>query len=121
MQLTNLVLLELISKKDIASLQQKIKRIPLLKYEYLGSFPSDYVSLLPPETFAIINTQPNKLQGEHRILIVRSRHQMNFADSLAGQKYSFLKKQYKLIMRKFKQTQPTFYGFYTTNAAFHDF
>ena len=39
-----------VSKMDIASLQKTIKCIPLLKYRYLGSFPSDYVSIPPKGT-----------------------------------------------------------------------
>ena len=31
---------------------------------YRGSFPSDYVPALDDDTFAIINTQPSKMQGE---------------------------------------------------------
>ena len=53
------------SKMDNVSLQQKINRIPLLKYRYSGSFPSNYVPTLDNETFAIINTQPSNMQGEH--------------------------------------------------------
>ena len=47
------------------ALQQINNRIPLLKFRYLGSFPSDYVPTLDNDTFAIINTQPSRMQGEH--------------------------------------------------------
>ena len=50
----------------------------------------------PNETFAIINTQPSNIQGEHWIMIAHSRHQLHFADSLGGEKKSFFKQQYKL-------------------------
>ena len=53
------------TKMDNISLQQKINRIPLLKYWYRGSFPSDYVPTLDNDTFAIINTQPSNMQGQH--------------------------------------------------------
>ena len=63
-------------KMDNFALQQIINRIPLLKFGYLGSFPSDYVPTIDNDTFAIINTQPSKLQGEHWIMIANFRHEM---------------------------------------------
>ena len=53
------------SKMDNVSLQQIINCILLLNYWYRGSFPSDYVPTPDNDTFAIINTQPNNMQGEH--------------------------------------------------------
>ena len=47
---------------DNVSLQQIFNRIPLLKYWYRGSFPSDYVPTLDNDNFAIINTQPSNMQ-----------------------------------------------------------
>ena len=47
------------------ALQQIINRIPVLKFRYLGSFPSGYVPTLDNDTFALINTQPSIMQGEH--------------------------------------------------------
>ena len=44
------------SKMDNVFLQQIFNRIPLLKYRYRGSFPSDYVPFLDNDTFAIIKT-----------------------------------------------------------------
>ena len=76
------VMLEKISKMDIVSLQQIINRIPLLKYRYCASFPSDYVPTLDKDTFAIIDTQPCNMQGEHWIMIANSRQNLYFADSL---------------------------------------
>ena len=70
------------SKMGNVSLQQIINRIPLLKYWYLGSFPSNYVPTLDNDTFAILNTQPSKKQGEHRMMISNSCHKLSFADSL---------------------------------------
>ena len=82
--------LEKTSKMDNVSLQQIISRIPLLKYRYRGSFPSDYVATLDNDTFAIINTQPSNMQGEHWIMISNSRQKLHFADTLGRKKYSFL-------------------------------
>ena len=67
-------------------LQQIVNRIPLLKYRYRGSFPSDYVSTLGNDTFAIINTQPSNMQGEHWIIIANCRQILCFADTLGGKK-----------------------------------
>ena len=70
------MLLEKTSKMDKVSLQQRISRIQLLKYRYRGSFPSDYVPTLDNDTFAIINTQPSNMQGEHCIMIANSRQKL---------------------------------------------
>ena len=70
------------SKMDNVSLQQTINRIPLLKYRYRGSFPSDYVPTLDNDTFAIINTQPSNMQGEHWIMIANSRQKLFFLQTL---------------------------------------
>ena len=121
LQLTSLVLLEKTSKMDNVSLQQIINRIPLLKYRYRGSFPSDYVPALDNDTFAIINTQPSKMQGEHWIMIANSRQKLFFADSLGCKKYSFLKQHYEQMMPEPLQSHPSVCGFYTIYAAFHLF
>ena len=83
---------------DNFALQQIINRIPLLKFRYLGSFPSDYAQTLDIDTFAIINTQPNTMQGEHWIMIANFRHELYFADSLSRKRYGFLKQHYKQMM-----------------------
>ena len=81
------------------ALQQVINRIPLLKFRYLGLFPPDYVLSLDNDTFAIINTEPSKMQGEHWIMIANFRHELYFADSLGCKGYSFLNNQhYKQMM-----------------------
>ena len=120
-QLTSLVLLEKTSEIDNVSLQQIIKRIPLLKYRYRGSFPSDYVRTLDNDTFAIINTQSSKMQGEHWIMIANACQKMYFADWLGRKKYSFLKQQNEHMMREPLQSHPSVCGFYTIYAAFHLF
>ena len=86
LQLTSLVLLEKTSKMDNSSLQQTINCIPLLKYRYRGSFPSDYVQTLDNDTFAILKTQLSKMQGEHWIMIANSCQLLNSAGSLSRKK-----------------------------------
>ena len=104
---------------DNVSPQQIINGIQLLKYRYLGSFPSDFVPILPYETFAIIYTQPSNLQGEHWIIIANSRHKLYFAESL-GQ-LSFLKQQYEQKMPEALQCHPSVRSFYAIYAAFRLF
>ena len=106
---------------DKVSLQQIINRIPLLKYRYSGSFPSDYVPTLDNDTFAIVNTQPSNMQGEHWIIIANFRQNLYFADSFGCKKYSFLKQQYEQMMPDPLQSHPSVCGFYTIYAAFHLF
>ena len=106
---------------DNFALQQIINRIPLLKFRYLGSFPSDYVPILVNDTFAIINTQPGTMQGEHWIMIANFRHELFFADSPGRKGYSFLKQHYKQMMLSPLQSHPSVCGFYTIYAAFHLF
>ena len=106
---------------DNFALQQIINSIPLLKFRYLGSFPSDYVPTLDNATFAIINTQPSNMQGEHWIMIAKSRQKLYFADSLGRKTYSFFRQQYEQIMPEPLQSHPSVCGFYTIYAAFHRF
>ena len=103
-------------------LQQNNNRIPLLKFRYLGSFPSDYVPTIDNDTFAIINTQPSNMQGEHWIMTANFQHELFFADSLGRERYSFFNNQhYKQMMPALLQSQPSVCGFYTKYAAFHLF
>ena len=107
---------------DKFALEQIINRIPLLKFWYLGSFPSHYVPTLDNETFAVINTQPSNMQGEHWIMIANFQHELYFADSLGCKVYSFLNKQhYKHMMPAPLESHPSVCGFYTIYAAFHLF
>ena len=106
---------------DNVSLHQIINRTLLLKYRYHGSFPSDYVPTLDSDTFAIINTQPSNMQGEHWIMIAISRQKLNFAESLGRKKYSFLKQQYEQMLSEPLQSHPSVCGFYTIYSAFHPF
>ena len=121
LQLTGLVLLEKTSKMDNFSLQQTINRIPLLKYRYCGSFPSDFVPTLDNDTFANINTQPSNMQGEHWIMNAKSCQILYFADSLGGKKYSFLKQHYEKMVPEPLQFHPSVCCFYTIYATFHLF
>ena len=104
---------------DNFALQQTISRIPLLKFWYHGSFPSDHVPTLNNDTFAIINTQPSNMRGEHWIMIANFRNQLYFADSLGRKGYSFLKQHYKQMMPAPLQSHPSVCGFFTIYAAFH--
>ena len=97
-----------------------MNRILLLKFRYLGLFPSDYVSILDNDTFAIVNTQPNNMQGEHWIMIANFRHEFYFAHSRGCKGYSFLNNQhYKRMMPAPLQSHPSVCGFYTIFEAFH--
>ena len=105
---------------DNFALQQNINRIPLLKFWYLGSFPSDYVPTLDNDNFAIINTQPSNMQGENWIMIANFRHELYFADSLGCKGNSFLKNHcYKQMMPAPLQSHASVCGFHTIYAAFH--
>ena len=103
---------------DNFSLQQMTNRMPLLKNRYRDSFPSDYVPLLDNNTFAILNTHPSNMEGEHWIMIANSRQILYFADSLGLKEYSFFKQHYEQMM-----PDPLHHssdcGFYTIYAAFH--
>ena len=102
---------------DNFALQQIISRISLLKFRYFGSFPSDHFPTLDNDTFAIINTQPSIMQGEHWIMIANSRQKLYFADTLGRKKYSFLKQHYEQMMPDPLQSHPSVCGFYTIYAA----
>ena len=90
---------------DNFALQQLINRSPLLKFRYLGSFPSDYVPTLDNDTFAIINTQPSNMQREHWIMIANFRHELYFADSLGCKGYSFLNNNNQHYKHPYSLTQ----------------
>ena len=98
---------------DNVALRQLVNRIPLLKYQYIGSFLCDYVRTLPNDTFAIIITQPNNMQGEHWIKIAKHRNQLYFADSLGHQDYNFLRKNYQGMIPERLQLHQSLRGFYT--------
>ena len=105
---------------DNIALQQSINRILLLKFRYLGSFPSEYVPTLDNDTFPIISTLPSNMQGEHWIMIANSHQKLYFADSLGRKTYSFLKQQYDQMMPEPLQSQPSVCGFYTIKELLHN-
>ena len=111
------MLLEDTSKVDNGSHRQIINGIPLLKYWYHGSLPSDYVPTLDNDTFATINTQPSKMQGELWIMNANPCQILYFADPLGRKKYSFLKQQYDQRMPEPLQSHPGVCGFHTIYAA----
>ena len=107
---------------DNFALQQNISRNPLPKFRYLGSFHSDYIPTLDNDTFAIMNTQSSNMQGEHWIMVANFRHELYFADSLAGKGYSFLNNQhYKQMLPATLQSHPSVCGFYSIYEAFQLF
>ena len=114
-------MLEKTFRMDNIYLQQIVNRLPLLKYRYRGSFPSDYVPTLYKDTFAIINTQPSNMQGEHWIMIANTCQKLFFAESLGRKMYSFLKQHYEQMMPEPLQSRLSVCGFYTIYAAFHLF
>ena len=83
--------------------------------------PSDYIPTLVNDTFAIINTQSSNMQGEHRIMIAKFRHELYFADSLGCKGYSFLNKHYNQMMPAPLQSHSSVCGFCRLYAAFHLF
>ena len=107
---------------DNTSLKQIDNRLPLHKYRYMGSFPSDFVPNLPNDKFEIINTQPSNTPGENWIMIAKFRHELYFADSfgLSINNYLFLKQNYSQVCTRL-QDHPSVSGFYTIYAAFHLF
>ena len=123
LQSTSLVLGERIFDMDNTSLKQTVNRIPLLKYQYMGSFASDFVPNLPTDTIAIINTQPSNTPGEQWILIAKFYHELYFADSfgLSISNYPFRKQNYSQMVQIRTQDHSSVCGFYTVHEAFHLF
>ena len=97
-----------VGPKDNFSLQQIINRILLLKCRYHGFFPSDYVPTLDNDIFAIITTQPSKMQSEHWIMIANAFQKLCFADALGHKKYSFFMQQYEQMVPEPLQSHPAF-------------
>ena len=107
LQSTSWVLWERIFEMDNTSLKQIVNRIPLLRYRYMGSFPSDFSPNLPNDTFAIVNTQPSNTPGEHWIMIAKFHHELYLTDSL-HQQLPFSKKE---MVRTRLQDHPSVCGF----------
>ena len=62
---------EKIKKMDKISLLQKINCNSLLRYRYFRSFPSYCLPTFDNNTFAIINTHPWKMHGDHWMMIAK--------------------------------------------------
>ena len=103
---------------DNVALRQIINHIPLPKYRYNGSCSCDYLPPLPNDTFALINTQPSKMQGEHWIMIAKLRLRLYFADSSGRKNYNFLRRNYKRMIPERLQLHQSLCGFHTIYAAF---
>ena len=92
---------------DNFSLLQIIERIPDLRFEYMGSYPSDTVPQLTKSSFAIINSAPSIDSGEHCIMIARLDKSYYFAHSLGRNRstYPFLTKKFRrMVPRKLQKT-----------------
>ena len=63
---------------------------PATQVSVLWFIPSDYVPTPDTETFAIISTQPRKMQIEHWIMIENSRHNLFFCRLSRAKKVQFL-------------------------------
>ena len=61
------------------------------------------------------------MQGEHWIMIAKSRQILFFADVLGRKKYSFHKQLYEQMMPDPLQSHPSVCGFFTIYAASHLF
>ena len=116
LQLRVLMFMKRLSKKNIF-LQQTINRLLSLKYQFLGSFPSNFAPIPHDETFASIITPPSKMQGEHWIMISSSRPYLHVSKCLECEKYSFFKQQYKQRCQRLYSVC----SFYKVYAAFHPF
>ena len=103
------------------SLQQTINHIALLSCRYCDSFPTDCVPTLDNDTFAIVNTQPRNMPGEHWMMVANSRQILFFVNSIGRKKYSFLEQQYEQLMPEPIQSQPSVCSSYTIYAASHLF
>ena len=104
---------------DDLALFEITDRIPFLKYRYLGAFPSDRVPMLPKDTFAIINTEPSYMSGEHWVMIAKFKHRLYFADSLGES--TFLKQDYQKMIPLKLQSHSSVCGFCAKYSASHLF
>ena len=101
------------------SLLQIIKRIPELRFKYMGSYTSDTVPQLTKYSFAIINSAPSNDRGEHWIMIARMDKSYYFADSLGRKRptYPFLAKKYRRMVPRKLQKTDNLCGFYAIYSA----
>ena len=82
---------------------------------------SDFDQTLSDDTFAIIKTQPIRMQGEHWSLVANCRQTLYFADCRGCEKYNLFKQQYSKIMPEPLKPRSNFCSVYKTHAAFHFF
>ena len=74
--------------------------------------------MLPNDTFAIVNTEPSYMSGEHWVMTAKFKQQLYFADSLGGS-CNFLKQDYQKMVPVKLQSHPSVCGFYAIYSAFH--
>ena len=81
---------------DNFSLLQTIETIPELRFNYMGSYPSDKIPQLTKYYFVVVISAPINCRGEHWTMIARLGKIYYFADSLGRNRstYSFLTKNY---------------------------
>ena len=113
LQSTSLVLWVRIFPNDNTSLEQIGNCILVPRYRYIGSFPSDFVPTLPNETFAVINTQPSNMPGEHWIMTTMFHHALYLADSfgLSIKNYLFIEQKCRQMIPARLQGHPSVSGF----------
>ena len=93
-------------KKEADFRQQIFNRVSVLKYRYLGRFPSDFLPTPLDEIFALIIKQPRNMLGGYWILLAKICRKLCFADFLDLEKYSFLKWHYKQLLPEPLQSLP---------------
>ena len=108
-------------EKDNVSLQQLINRIPLIKYRYIGSFPSDYVPTHDNDSFATKNKQQSKLQCEHWKVIANACQKKKIANILGRKRYTFLKQRCEQMVPEPLPSHPSVCVFCTIYAALNLF
>ena len=100
-------------------LQRIVHHVLLFKHRYFGSYPCDYVPTLDNDSFAIINTQLSKIQGEIWIMIAGFPHILSCEDSL--DLHSFFNQHYKQMVLKPQQSHRSVCGSHTIYTLFHVF
>ena len=119
---------------DNESLNDLVRKIPELKFKYLGSFPPDLaypIKAMPQNSFQIVNTQNESFGGEHWVVIIKDySNKVYFGDSLGKhvKHYPALRKKFHNndnnpttitpIIPKQIQSTPDMCGFYTVYFAY---
>lgn len=114
---------------DNVSLWELIRKIPELKFKYLGSFSPEQaipIQAMPKDKFQIVNTT-NDSSGDHWVAIIKDQNgNVIFGDSLGKkvENYPELKKIFHkqisktLITKGPIQSTPDMCGFYAVYFAF---